>query len=110
MNKLKELSSYFENISLFVLGLFLVSLPLIFLSITTDSFVLPKEIALAVATGLFFLFFAIKTVIEGKLTFRGSPFDLPILLFLLVALSSAIFSQNRFDALIGFVQIGRASC
>jgi len=105
MNKLKELSSYFENLSLAVLGLFLVLLPLLFLSTTTDSFVLPKQMALVFATGLFIVFFVIKTVVEGKLTFRGSPFDLPLLLFVIISFLSALLSQNRFDALVAFAPI-----
>src|SRR6266496_6607709 len=103
MNKVRELSSYFENMSLFVIGFFLLVLPLLFLTTTTDAFVLPKQIALAIATGLFFIFFVLKTISEGKLTFRSSPFDLPLILFIIVLALSAILSVNRFDALIAFV-------
>ena len=39
--------SYFENMGLFVIGVFLLILPLFFLSITTDAFIIPKQIALA---------------------------------------------------------------
>jgi tetratricopeptide (TPR) repeat protein len=88
--------------SLFVIGLFLLIFPLLFLSITTDSFVMPKQIALAVTVGLFFIFFVLKTITQGKLTFRGTPFDLPVLIFVVIAFLSAILSSNRFDALIGF--------
>src|SRR6185369_9076831 len=102
MNKARALSSYFENMSLFVIGFFLLVFPLLFLTTTTDAFVLPKEIALALATALFFIFFVLKTISEGKLTFRSSPFDLPLILFIIVLALSAVLSANRFDALIAF--------
>lgn len=102
MNKAKAVSSYFENMSLFVIGLFLFALPLLFLSITTDAFVLPKQIALIVAIGAFAIFFVLKIISEGKLTFRNSPFDVPLLLFIIVLALSAVFSGNRYDALIAF--------
>src|SRR6478672_10773584 len=103
MNKARALSSYFENMSLFVIGFFLLAFPLLFLTTTTDAFVLPKQIALALATALFFIFFVLKTISEGKLTFRNSPFDLPLILFLIVLAGSALLSGNRFDALTAFV-------
>lgn len=102
-NAKKEISQYLENISLFVVGAFLVLLPILFLASTTDAFVLPKQIALSAAVGLFSLFFAVKTVSEGKLKIRTSPFDLSVGLLVLVSFLSAIFSRNRYDALIAFV-------
>lgn len=101
----KEISIYLENISLFVIGAFLLIFPLLFLDKTTDAFVLPKQIALGITVGLFGLFFAVKTVSEGKLKIRTSPFDIAIGIFILVALLSAIFSANRYDALIAFVPL-----
>lgn len=103
MNKARVLSSYFQNMGLFIIGLFLLTLPLIFLTNTTDAFTLPKEFALAIAVAIFFIFFVLKTISEGKLTFRSSPFDLPLLLFIIALLLSAVFSLNRFDALTSFV-------
>ncbi len=99
----REISLYLENISLFIVGAFLVLLPILFLATTTDAFVLPKQIALSVAVGLFSLFFAVKTVSEGKLKIRTSPFDVAVTILMVVAFLSAIFSRNRFDALIAFV-------
>lgn len=105
MNKSKAIISYLDNISIFLVGAFLVSLPLLFLSTTTDAFVFPKQIALSVSIGLFTLFFAVKTVAEGKLKIRTSPFDLGVWLLVLVAGLSAFFSRNRFDSLVAFVPV-----
>lgn len=101
----KEFSLYLENISLFLTGGFLVLLPVLFLSSTTDAFVLPKQIALSVATGLLVIVFGIKTIVEGKLRLKNSPFDLPVLLFTIVVFLSAIFSRNRLDSLIAFMPL-----
>lgn len=101
----KKLSFYLEQISLFVVGGFLIVLPILFLATTTDAFVLPKQIALALAIGLFSLFFAVKTLADGKLKIRTSPFDLAIGLLVIVGFASAYFSRNRFDSLIAFVPL-----
>lgn len=106
MNQTKNNTAlYFENISLLVLGVFLFIFPLLFLSTTTDSFVLPKQIALTVAITVFTILFGLKTITEGKLKLQNSPFDIPILIFLIINFLSAIFSVNRFDALIAFVPL-----
>ncbi|MBI3887839.1 hypothetical protein HY310_02115, partial [Candidatus Microgenomates bacterium] len=91
--------------SLAILAIFFVTFPILFLSITTDAFVLPKQIALIFSLSLFFLFFILKSITAGKLSFRTSPFDLPVFIFIVAALLSAIFSYNRYDALIAFVPL-----
>jgi hypothetical protein len=103
MNTKKEISNYLENISLATIGAFLLILPVLFLATTTDAFVLPKQIALSVAIGIFSLLFAVKTVADGKLKIRTSPFDLAVTLLVVVAFLSAILARNRYDALIAFV-------
>lgn len=104
-NSKRELGLYFENISLFLISGFLVLLPILFLSSTTDAFVLPKEIILSIASGLLVIIFGIRTLIEGKLRLKNSPFDLPVLIFTLVAFVSAFFSRNQLDALTAFVPL-----
>jgi len=96
----KELRNYFENLCLFVIGIFALILPLFFISTTTDAFVLPKQIALAGTIAVFFILFGLKTIVEGKLKFRSSPFDIPVFLFLVIVFLSAFLSSNRYDALI----------
>jgi hypothetical protein len=99
----KEIVSYFENMSLFVTGLMLLVFPLIFLSTTTDAFTLPKQIVLIGGTTLALILLGLKTIAEGKLRIKNSPFDIPVFLLLFISLLSAIFSTNRADALIAFV-------
>jgi tetratricopeptide (TPR) repeat protein len=100
-----EIISYFENLSLLVIGILLIVFPIIFLSTTTDAFVLPKQIALAFGTTIAVLFFGLKAIADGKIKLRTAPFNLPVLLFLVVTFVSSILSVNRFDSLIAFVPL-----
>lgn len=104
-NSKRELFLYFENISIFVIGAFLLLLPILFLSITTDAFVLPKEIVLSISTGILIVIFGIRTIMEGRLKLKNSPFDLPVFLFTLAAFISAILSRNQLDSLTAFVPL-----
>jgi hypothetical protein len=101
----KSIASYFENISLAIVGIMFVLFPLLFLSTTTDAFVLPKQLLLIGLTSLALLFFALRTIVDGKLKLRTSPFDMPVILFAVVAFLSAVLSVNRFDALIAFTPL-----
>lgn len=101
----KNILSYFENISLVLVGILLVVFPLLFLSTTTDAFVLPKQILLIGLTSLAIILFALRTIFNGKLQLQTSPFDLPVILFAVVTFLSAAFSVNRFDALIAFTPL-----
>ncbi len=101
----KEFLSYLENLGIFVLCFFLVALPVLFLSTTTDAFVLPKQLLLISAATLSILLLGIKTIVEGKLRFKSSPFDIPILLFLAISFFSAVFSANHYDSYTFFVPI-----
>ncbi|HSX08586.1 MAG TPA: tetratricopeptide repeat protein [Candidatus Saccharimonadales bacterium] len=98
--KKKEIVSYVENVSLLMVGLLFVLFPVFFLSSTTDAFVLPKELLLIILSSLSLLIFGIKAIVDGKLRLRTSPFDVPMILFIIVVFLSAIFSADRYDALI----------
>lgn len=99
----KEILSYFDNMSLLMVGLLFVLFPVFFLDKTTDAFVLTKQLLLISLSSLALLIYGIRTLIDGKLRLRTTPFDVPVGLLVLIALASAIFSANRYDALIAFV-------
>lgn len=104
-NSTNELVSYFDNINLLIIAVVLILFPVFFLSSTSDSYVEPKEILLIIGVSASVLLFGIKTIAEGRLRLRSSPFDLPILIFTVVLLASALFSQNIYDALTAFVPV-----
>lgn len=105
MRKQNEVASYLENIVLLVLGVLLFAFPLIFLTSTTDVFIIPKQILLASAVLVAFFLFGAKMISEGSVRLRRTPFDLPIFLFAFFVLLSAVFSVNRFDSLIAFAPL-----
>jgi len=47
------------------------------------------------------LFFAAKIVLSKKISYRLSMLDLPLLVFLIIALASALFSVNLYDSFLG---------
>lgn len=102
MEKKNEVAAYLENISLLLLGLFFLLFPLTIVSVTTDFFVLPKQILLGVVAGATLLLFGAKLISEGNLRLRKTPLDLPVALFAIAILLSALFSVNRIDGLIAF--------
>ena len=104
MNESKtEIASYLEDVSLFLLGLLLLIFPFFLLTLTTDAFVLPKQILLGTVILTILLVFGIKSLVKGQVILRRTPFDLLILLFTLSLLVSSAFAVNRADALISFV-------
>ncbi|MEM4736489.1 MAG: tetratricopeptide repeat protein, partial [Nitrososphaeria archaeon] len=102
-NSKQEILSYLENVSLFILGITFLAFPLLFTTLTTDAFILPKQILLAAAAAISIVTLGVRMIIEGKVRLRTSPFDLPVFLFLITLLLSALFAVNKYDALISFV-------
>ncbi len=104
MNKTRnEWSSFFGNVPLVLLGILFLGLPLIYSTVTTDPFILPKELLLSSIVTIALFSMGIRMVIDGKLAIRTTPFDKPVLLFAIVACVSAVLAVNRYDSLIAFV-------
>lgn len=100
-----EVTSYLENISLFILGIFLIIFPVFLLTQTTDPLVLPKQILFTAVILLLLFLSGAKMISEGKVMLRRTPFDLPVGLFALVAIVSTVLAVNRFDSLIALVPL-----
>lgn len=101
----KELLSYLENVSLFLVGVTLLAVPLLFTTMFTDAFTLPKQIILGVAVVISIIVLSIRMIVEGRIRLRITPFDLPVVLFGIVVFVSAMFAVNRYDALMNFVPL-----
>jgi len=102
-NYKKQTILYIENTGLFIIGLTLLLLPLLFFSINTDAFILPKQILLSASVSILAILFGVRTIIEGKIKFRTTPFDIPVLLLAIFALISSLLSLNRLDALTAYM-------
>lgn len=100
-----EIASLLHNATLFLLGLALLTFPVAFATLTSDPYGLPKQVLLAAASLLGILLVSLRFLAEGKITIRRTPYDVPVLLFLVVVVVSVIFSRNRMDALISAAPI-----
>nr|MBI5455400.1 tetratricopeptide repeat protein [Candidatus Levybacteria bacterium] len=98
-----EIINYIERASIVLLGLLFILFPIFFTNLTTDFFTLPKQALLVFVTLSLMLLFGAKTVLTEKVIIRRTPFDLPVLLFLLAILLSTIFSVSRVDSFVNFV-------
>lgn len=101
----KELLSYLDNVSLFLLGITLIAFPVIFSITFTDAFAIPKQLLLGITTVLAIIALSVRMIVEGRVRLRTTPFDLPVLLFGFITFLSAMFAVNRYDALISYVPL-----
>lgn len=90
---------YLENLSLFLWGIFFLSFPLFFLTATTDAFILPKQMLMTLVTLVTFVLIGVKAVIQKKVQIRRTPLDIPVIIFTLALLVSALFSADRYNSL-----------
>ncbi len=103
-DKLK-LALRLENFSVFIQGLFLLFFLVIISTINTDPYTLPKQFILAVVVIVSLVLLGVKSVLNGAVKIRRTPFDLPLILFTLAALASAIFAINKADAFTSFIPL-----
>ncbi len=84
-------------------GLILVAFatPLLFTPITTDPFEFPKQVFLYSLVLLLTLAWMARFVLENQVKITKTPLDLPIFLFLVIYILSAIFAPIKYTALVG---------
>lgn len=102
-NAQKEIVSYIENVLTIILAAFFFLFPLVFSSVFTDMFAVPKQVLLGAVVGICLLLIGVRMILLGKIQLRSTPFDLPVFIFTIAAFLSAIFAVNRYDALINFM-------
>jgi tetratricopeptide (TPR) repeat protein len=98
-----EVINYIEKASVVLLGLLFILFPLLFTNLTTDFYSIPKQALLIFTVIILMLLFAGKTFLTEKVSIRRTPFDLPIVLFVLATLLSVVFSVSKWDSLTNFV-------
>src|SRR5260221_6186993 len=94
-----------ENALVFLWGITFLLFPVFFLTITTDFFILPKQILLMLAVFLSLVLWSAKMILEEKVRIRRTPFDIPVAIVMVVFLLSSLFSQNRLDSFISFIPV-----
>lgn len=105
METKNEITNYFETISLFLLGVLFFIFPLSFTNLTTDWFILPKQIVLSAVVLVTLVIFGARMISTGAVRLRRTPFDLAVFLFGIATLLSTIFAVNRIDSIITFVPL-----
>ncbi len=83
------------------LGFVFFLIPLFFTGLTTKGIIFEKVILFYFLTLIGISAWLIKGVIDGKLSFRKTPLDLPILGSLIFFIFSTVLSVGRKDSLIG---------
>lgn len=102
---MNKLGSYLEYFSLGLLSLFLLAYPLLFTTLTTDTFIIPKQLLLIAVALIAFLALGLKTVFNKTVVLRRTPFDIPVLIFLGVVFLGSILAVNRSESLTSFATL-----
>ncbi len=105
MDTRNEISAYIENIGLILLGILFLAYPLVVTPLTTDPYVLPKQILLGGVVIALLLFFGARMISDAAARIRRTPFDIALIFFAVVGLLSAFFSGNQLDAIIAYVPL-----
>ena len=103
--KNSSVSAYIENVSVFLLGIGLITFPILFSTLTTEVFTLPKQIIISVMAIILLFLYGIKVISDGRVVFKRTIFDLPLIIFLIIAGMSAYFSINRYDVIINYLPL-----
>jgi hypothetical protein len=105
MDSKREVISYIKNVSTGLISVVFLVFPILFLSNTTDAFILPKQLLVIFATLILAVLWGIRIFVEKKIVVRSTPFNLPVFLLASVFLISALLSPDRFDALIQAIPV-----
>ncbi len=82
-------------------------LPLFFLPLTSEFYLFNKQALLIFAVGLLLFLWVLKMVMKKTLSFRKTPLDLPLIIFILAHLASTIIaSPNKMEAIVGPTSLG----
>lgn len=96
----QQLSHTLSTVLLFVWGIFFLLFPLFFTIYTTDPFIISKEALLGGVVVLSLVLWGVKMVVDQQVRLRRTPFDVPILLFVVALLLSSMFAIDKADSLI----------
>ncbi|OGH87806.1 MAG: hypothetical protein A3J93_05240 [Candidatus Magasanikbacteria bacterium RIFOXYC2_FULL_42_28] len=97
----KQLAKFFEFGSYILLLLSVLLVPMAIDNQLVNSYIIPKQYVLGGLVLLAALFWAARAVVTKKVSYIQSFADKPLILFLLVALLTAIFSANRSSSFLG---------
>lgn len=97
---MKSINLFLNKIQLVLLFLAGFLFPIFILPQTTDSFFLPKQVLILGITLLVLALSGLKLLTGEELRLRRTPYDIPLLGFVLVLIISTFFSVARIDSII----------
>lgn len=100
-SKPKDSSSFLEDPLALIIAVVLALLPIVMYPYIVDIYALPKATFLYVSTMLLVIFYIIRSARAGEFMLYRSVLDIPIVLILLVATASLLFSDIPLLGLVG---------
>lgn len=95
----KEVIKYLKRINVALICVTLFAFPILFLTNTTDPYILPKQIFLVIISSVMLLIWSAVNIYQKKLILKTNPFNVPLGIFTLIVLLSSIFSRNAYDSI-----------
>jgi len=93
----KNLENLYKYLSYIIIGL----LPIVVLPISTNPFEVPKLAVLVFGVGLLLVIKSVMVILEGKLDFKYSKFDLPLLALAVAYIFATVMrTPNKMEALL----------
>src|SRR5579884_1718586 len=96
-----RLSAQIDNLTTVIFLLVAGLIPLFVATFTTEFYETPKLIFMFVAVSLLLILKAVQWVLAGKVSLTRTPIDVPLMIFLVVVLISAILSPEHYISFIG---------
>lgn len=97
------MSNLCDKVIKYSLYLLVFMLPLFFLPFSAEAYEFNKQYLLFFLISIAFIFWLAKMVVcDKEIRLRRTPLDIPILIFLLVMILSAVFSIDRISGILGF--------
>ena len=97
----KEITIILQKVTFIGIVIVACFVPLFFLPQTTEYFEFNKQMLLAGASLFLLILWAVRQVIQKKLAFIRSSYDLPLLLLILSFIAATILAENQVSAIFG---------
>ncbi len=95
----KSVINVLRKVILAVLCITLFALPLIFTTVNTDPFTLPRQVFIVIAASLLLFIWAVIATLQKKIVLKTNPFTLPLGIFTVIIVASSLLSRNMYDSL-----------
>lgn len=100
-NQNEKILKFFEWFSYGLVLLTILAVPLLIDRNLLSAYIIPKQYVFIGLLLVNLLFFATKTILSKKISFRQSVLDVPLVILLALALVSSLFSVNIYDSFLG---------